>query len=386
VLTSYVEDNLTLHQFINPPPGLLGNNTNFLQSDPADNILTKPRKLHGSVLVRAGATSPNSAFLYVLGGIGAQDSDNTDDNGSDTVLYGKIGGGEDVSTTGYASDGWYYGQPVDVAQQFSQVQLQEIDWTTVVTRTTANMDIALDYRLSTSNNCATATWGGWTPLHSSTADASHASATAHNFATIANQAARCFQYRAHLTTADALATPLLLNVSVKVDVPGSPDLKLASLTAQRGLDNVFLGLSVVIQNANVIEPPTLAADAEKKGSFYVDLCIFKPVVTPVKPTLPLPNPPTGTCSTVYANVNRAFLPADRSYAIPQWKDTKTNQIVALKDYFKTPGTYNVIIAIDSLNNVDEGVKGGEGNNVPNAIPISVTKTGVQTNLPLVRRP
>jgi len=385
VLTSYVEDDLTLHQFINPPPGVLGNNTNFLQSDPADNILTKPRKLHGSVLVRAGADSPNSAFLYVLGGIGAQDSDNTDDNGADTVLYGKIGGGEDVSTTGYASDGWYYGQPVDVAQQFSQVQLQEIDWTTVVTRTTANMDIALDYRLSTSNNCTNATWGGWTPLHSATADASHASSNARNYATINNQAARCFQYRAHLTTADALATPLLLNVSVMVEVPGSPDLKLASLTAQRGLNNIFLGLNVVIENKNLIEPPTLAADAEKKGSFYVDLCIFKPGVTPVKPTLPLPNPPTNTCSTVYANVNRIFLPANDSYVIPQWKDTKTNQIVSLTKYFTTPGTYNVIVVIDSLNNVNEGNKGGESNNVPNAIPITVNKVGFQLSVPLLSR-
>src|SRR6266545_1889571 len=153
VLTSYVEDDLKLHQFTSPPPGIGGDGTNFLKSNPDDNVLTRPRKRHGSVLVRAGATSPNSAFLFVLGGIGKLDSDPTDDNGANTILYGKIGGGEDVATTGYASDGWYYAQPFDVAKQFAQVQVQEIDWTTVITST--DMDIALDYRLSLSADCAT---------------------------------------------------------------------------------------------------------------------------------------------------------------------------------------------------------------------------------------
>jgi hypothetical protein len=349
-------------------------------------VLTKPRKQHASVLVGADANSPNSAFLFVLGGIGApDDSDTTDNNGANTVLYGKIGGGEDVSTTGYAADGWYYGQPFNVAKQFNLVQVQEIDWTSIITTTA--LDIALDYRLSLSNDCATAAWDAWQPLQAIGANP-HFSVNGANKATIANVSARCFQYRAHLSTAAALSTPLLLNVSVMITVPGGPDLKLASLTAQRGLNNTFLGLSVVIKNENLVDPPTLSADAEKKGSFYVDLCIFGPGFTPAPPILPLPNPPTGTCSTVYANVNRTLLGAGVSYTIPQWRDSTTNQVVNLTNYFKTPGRYNVIAAIDSFNNVNEGESTStkETNNVSQAFPFDVAKTGWQLSLPMLHKP
>ena len=390
VLTSYVEDDLTLHQFDTLPQGTDGQGTNFLQSKGTaeTGVLPGPRKQHGLVLVRADANSPNSAFLYVLGGIGIDNpGGENESNGAYTVFYGKIGGGEDVSTTGYASDGWYYGQPIDVAKQFSQVEVQEIDWTSVVTRTSSEMDIALDYRLSQSGNCANATWDEWIPLAHSPIDPTHFSVTGPNAITIVDPSAaiaRCFQYRAHLTTSDALATPLLLNTSVKVKVPGGPDLNLKSLTPQRGLNNTFLGLSVVIQNVNKFEQK-LSADFDKKGSFFVDLCIFGPGVTPVKPTLPLTAQNT-QCSKAYANVSRSYLTAGASYTIPQWQDTKTNQVVNLINYFKTPGTYNVIIAIDSFNSVDEGIKGGEGNNVPNAVTFSVTKPAIQLNLPLVRKP
>jgi hypothetical protein len=382
ILTSYVEDDLSLHQFTNLPPGLQGSGTNFLQSDPSKSILTKPRKLHTSVLVQADANSPNSAFMYVLGGIGALDSDTTDDNGSNTVLYGKIGGAEDVSTTGYASDGWYYGVPVNVAQQFNNVTVQEIDWTTVMT--TTNMDIALDYRLSNSNDCNNAAWTEWLTLDGAPADAGHASITGQNRTTIANPTARCFQYRAHLSTQDAFSTPLFLNVSVKVFIPGSPDLSTKSVTAQTGAGNVFLGLSVIIQNVNTIDPPTLAADIDKRGSFFVDMCIFGPGKTVTPPTLPLTDANT-QCSTVYANVNRGFLPANGTYTIPQWRDTKTDQATSLINYFKTPGTYHVIVAVDSFNNVDEGIKGCENNNVSQSYTFTVTKTGVQVSLPFVRK-
>ena len=383
VLTSYVEDDLTLHQFDNLPVGIDGNGTNFLQSNGTGNgVLPRPRKLHSSVLVRADASSPTSAFMYVLGGIGAPDDLGTDDNGSDTVFYGKIGGGEDVSTTGYAADGWYYGQPFNVAQQFNQVQVQEIDWTSNLTRTTSEMDIALDYRLSNSNDCATATWDEWLPLDGLPNDALHFSADGQNLATIADATARCFQYRARLTTADPFATPVLLNVSVKVNVPGGPDLSLKSLTDQRGIGNAFLGLSVVIQNVNTVDPPTLAADIDKKGSFFVDLCIFGPGVPVVPPTLPLTTQ-NMQCSKAYANVNRSLMGPDVTYTIPQWKDSVTNNVVNLTQYFKQPGTYNVIVATDSFNNVDEGLKGGENNNVSQTFTFNVAKTGIQVSLPLV---
>jgi len=386
MLTSYVEDDLTLHLFSNPPPGIGGQGTNFLVSNLDDHVLTATRKQHGSVLVRAGANSPNSAFLFVLGGIGADAP-----NGANTILYGKIGGGEDVSTTGYASDGWYYAQPFDVAKQFSAVDLQEVDWTTTIT--TTEMDIALDFRLSKSSDCTNVTsWStGWQSLDGADAPNPRFSVTGENRTVIVptpalpDLSARCFQYRARLSTSNALSTPLLLNVSVKIKVPGSPDINKKDLSVQRGLNGAFLGLNVVIQNVNTFEP-TLAANAEENGDFFVDLCIFAPGTTVTVPTLPFTNAPGGyQCSTVFAKIKRSLLGVGTTYTIPKWFDTATGQEATLKDYFKTPGTYNVIVAIDSLNNVDEGTKGGETNNVPDAITFDVTKVGVQMVLPLIRR-
>ena len=60
-----------------------------------------------------------------LGGRGdTNDGDDRDDQASNSVIYGKIGGSEDVVTTGYASDGWYYSKPFDI--NFTGAQLQEI--------------------------------------------------------------------------------------------------------------------------------------------------------------------------------------------------------------------------------------------------------------------
>jgi hypothetical protein len=162
-----------------------------------------------------------------------------------------------------------------------------------------------------------------------------------------------------------------------------------SFTPQRGLNDVLVGLSVVIQNNNLIDPPTLAADAEMKGDFFVDLCIFAPGVAVVPPTLPFVNAPGGyQCSTVYAKINRSLLSADGPpFTIPQWLDTVTSQKATLTNYFKTPGTYTVIVAIDSLDNVDEGdpTSPKETNNVSQAFTFPVAKANPQISLPLVRK-
>jgi hypothetical protein len=389
VLTSYVEDDLTLHQFDTVPPNLGGSGTNFLTSDEA---LPKPRSFHASVLVPAGATSPNAGFLYVLGGLGAPDADATDDNGANTMIYGKIGGGEDISSTGYASDGWYYGQPFDVAQQFSQVQVQEVNWTTVVTRTTSDMDVEMDYRLSSSNNCTSATWGDWTLMTGATDG--HRSSTGQNSWPIANTTARCFQYRARLTTLDTFATPVLLNVSVKIIIPGSPDLTVKTISDRRGAGNAFTGLNVIIQNVNQLAPPTLSADVESPGSFYVDMCIFAPGATATPPTLPL-TPQNKQCSTLYSNIDKSAIGPDTTYPVTRWYDTGTDQLADLTDYFKTPGSYTVIVAVDSFVDdpatwpkgfVDEGdLDKGESNNVSAPFTFTVQSTGYGIFLAQMRR-
>ncbi|MEO7908303.1 MAG: hypothetical protein ABIV47_01510 [Roseiflexaceae bacterium] len=383
VLTSYVNDDLTLFEFSDGQ----GNGSNFLKSDAA---LLEKRSLHGSVLVTADATSPNSAFLYVLGGFGTEGGD-VANKPRDTVIYGKVGGGEDISSSGYAPTGWYYSKPFNVAQQFSEVTVQEIDWTTTITRTTSDMDIAMEYRLSSSNDCATATWADWIPLTGATDG--HQSIDGQNIATITDTVARCFQYRAFLTTVDKFATPTLLNVSIKIIIPGSPDLSVKTISDRRGANNSFTGLNVIIQNVNQLAPPTLSADVESPGSFYVDMCIFGPGVTATPPTLPM-SPTNKQCSTVYANIDKSAVGPDTTYSVTNWYDTSTDKLANLRDYFQTPGTYTVIVAVDSFVSdpaaspkgfVDEGdLDKGESNNVSAPFSFAVQSTGYSIFLSQMR--
>jgi hypothetical protein len=383
VLTSYVEDDLTLFEFSDGQ----GNGSNFLKSDTA---LLEKRSLHGSVLVTADANSPNSAFLYVLGGFGTEGSDVVN-KPRDTVIYGKVGGGEDISSSGYAPTGWYYSKPFNVAQQFSEVTVQEIDWTTAITRTTSDMDIAMEYRLSSSNDCAAATWADWIPLTGATDG--HHSIDGQNIATITDTVARCFQYRAFLTTNDKFATPTLLNVSIKIIIPGSPDLSVKTISDRR-VGALFTGLNVVIQNVNQLAPPTLAADVESPGSFYVDMCIFGPGVSATPPTLPM-SPANKQCSTVYANIDKSAIGPDTTYSVTRWIDSSTDKPVELIQFFQQPGTYTVIVAVDSYVDdpavtpkgyVDEGdLDKGESNNVSAAFSFPVQAAGHGAYLPQMRR-
>lgn len=388
VLTSYVEDNVELHQFNagEVPPGIDGGGSNFLKSD----ALRFARVFHGTAIVPADSSSPNSAFIYVFGGRGnTTDANFGDDQGSDTVFYGKIGGSED-SNAGYALSGWYYSKPYDI--NFTGAQLQKIYWDTVITRVGADPDIFPEYRISSSNNCANADWNdnSWVPLDAVESDGLHASRSGKNTSGAINLAARCFQYRMRLTTDNYLTTPSLLNVSVDIFVPGSPDLKVKTLAAQITSDKIMQGLNVVIENRNTFET-TLAADIDVRGSFFVDVCIIAPndpnkVVSLV---LPLSNANQG-CSDIYADINRSQMGAFASYSVTRWFNsvgTNHDQPVSdLLSFFKTPGTYKVIAAVDSYNNVNEGTLGGEGNNVTQTITFEVGKVGYRLSLPVVRKP
>jgi hypothetical protein len=382
VLTSYVLDDLTLPNFTQVPAGAEGNGTNFLKSD----ALPDKRTYHGSTLVRAGATSPTSAFIYVIGGVGTEGGSTTNAP-RDTIIIGKVGGSEDISYSGYAQDGWYYSKPFDVAQQFAKVTVQEISWTTIVTRTTATMDIALDYRVASANNCssATAQWSGWASIDGAV-DANF-SANGQNSSVIGRPDSRCFQYRAKLSTSNQFVSPLLLNVSVKIIVPGTPDLNTKTFGARKAADGALTGLNVVIQNLNKLKPAeTLPANFNGPGTFWVDLCIIEPGKPVPAVTLPWSNSNKG-CSKAYAGVDKAQMGPQATYSITQWYDTAKESPVNLLTYFTKTGTYKVIVVVDSYNYVNEGqdpTVNGEANNVT-IYDVVVPKTRWLVAVPLVRR-
>jgi hypothetical protein len=388
VLTSYIEDNLELHRFDQVPPGVEGTGTNLLKSDALN---PNTRAFHGTAIVQADTTSSNSAFVYVLGGFGATNTDPSDAP-RDTVIYGKIGGSEDISSTGYASDGWFYSQPFAI--NFNQAQVQEIDWTAAITRTAQDMDIAIDYRLSSSNDCANATWPpDWTALPNSASDPAHRSITGQNVAEIGSPLARCFQYRAKLTTADLFATPQLLNVSIKVFVPGNPDLWVNDLSESK-VNGTFSGLNISIRNE--VHPPnteTITLDVKDGGknpaggSFFAHVYIFGPsdtVTPPGKP--PLPIPPPG--SKAYANINYNQMPANTTLPLTQWKNPTTNALVNLVDYFTAPGLYKVYVVVDTGDYIIEGDTGGEQNNVSTELSVVIPNDIklYKVALPVVVRP
>jgi hypothetical protein len=398
LLTSYVEDDLTLHQFSFDPPGTVSGNSNFLKSEALP--VNQPRASHATVIVAADATSANSAFIYVLGGRGETNPLNPNDQTNaalDSVIFGKIGGSEDVAVTGYASDGWYYSKPFPI--NITNAQLKEISWATVIDRTTApNADIRVDFRVSSADTCDSANWteSSWLehPLDGSPDDAFN-SVPGQNAANVANLAARCFQYRAKLSTDNFQVTPSLLNLSIEIFVPGNPDLSVQTLSAQYS-GKLFTGLNVVIQNVNLLVPPALKADIERGGSFAVDLCIYGPNVSGPAPILPLTLANKG-CSTANRQVDKAIMGPNASYSVTGWYDTVTDQPINLLEYFRKPGTYTVYAAVDSTVDdpavwprgyVDEGdgaLNPGENNNVSGPITFSVQAVGYGLYLPHIRR-
>lgn len=387
VLTSYVQDDMTL-------PLIGEGGSNFLKND---GTLPQPRFLHGTVLVPAGPNSPNAAFMYVLGGRGdTTDGTLGDDQGSNDVIFGKIGGSEDVKTTGYAPDGWYYSRPYPI--NFLSAEVQEVNWTTAITQT--GLDIQLWYRVDSSVDCSNLNAGSipWSPLDD--LNTPTGSVNGENGVSGLQVSARCFQYRAKLISQDKFSTPSLLNLSIKIFIPGSPDLQVQTLADRRSSDgsNALTGLTVVILNHNESAPPTLGADIEEGGSFFVDLFVFGPGETVSIPSLPMTgNPSSDAC----ASINKSLLGPDATFTISRWyklsdptcKDPA--QELDILTLFPTPGTYTIVVAVDSYSSnltnypngfVNETSTGGEDNNTKQ-ITFGVTSVKHENKiyLPVLRR-
>ncbi|MEM8531766.1 MAG: hypothetical protein AAGF95_13040 [Chloroflexota bacterium] len=364
VLTSYIEDDLSLPDF---------GDSNFLDSD----ALPAPRTRHASVIVKATTNNPNvpeAGFVYVLGGQGdASDGLPDDDQGSDSVIYSRINGDEDVENSGYAPTGWFYSDPFDI--EFQQAEVQEVNWVTEVDRA-ANMDIRLEYRVSRDNTCDNPGWSDadWQLLDGSPGDGFN-SIDGQNTVSDLTAEARCFQYRARLTTDNTEATPSLLNVSIQIFIPGSPDLKVTRLEGLTNVNNQFTGLDITIQNeyAGPADEPTLAADAEGPGQFFVDMFIFGPGETPQTPQLPIDRFPSGPSSKAYVRVDKSLMGVGASLSLTNYtwcssENADSCTPAPLISLFPIAGTYTVVVGVDSfgcteVGCVNESAEGAEDNNV-----------------------
>ena len=372
MLTSYVQDDLTL-----PPFGT----TNFYKSD----VLPVPRTFQSMVLVQAGSGADSVAYLYMLGGRGDTQADpRSDDNGSADVVFSRIGGDED-KTYGYPPDGWFFSKVFPI--NFANAQIQEISWATLITRTQGlNMDIALDYRISDRGACdnpgfsdddASATNPtGWRALKGTPDGATTRSENGQNTVPIGELPATCFQYRAKLTsgsaTVGAQETPSLLNLGIKIILPGSPDLKVARANVLPGKTNpaAFGGLDIAITNKNEAEE-TQPASIEGGGSFFVDLLVFEPGETPnLSPALPLSGADEAR-SKAYANVSKDLLSPNATVPIRNWCDSAVDgcQPYDITKLITKVGTYTFVVVVDGAGGpapyvlVRETSPGGESNNI-----------------------
>jgi hypothetical protein len=399
VQTTYVEDDLKLAQIDNS--GTTSSNFRYNTS-----ALTVPRTRHGSVVVKATPTpqAPNGAFVYVIAGQGsATDTDPTDDNGSKTLIYGKIGSSEDIKANGFAATGWYYSAPHDLNSTSARVQ--EIDWTAVITHPN---DIQVQFRTTTNGDCNSPTafdtsQGGtaWSSaLDGDTGTAFFSKGGVNSVGNLTLQPSHCFQYRAKLLNAQAglPTTPSLLNVRILVQIPGFPDLKVKTLQDAHKSAGKFTGMNVELLNhSDIPSEPTQPANIEGSGSFFVDLFIFGPGQTAVTPTLPLELNPSNPKSAACVNINKNDMGVDSKITILQWYDpadaTCGSTRKALQPSFTTPGHYIVIVAVDtacpehSYGCVNEGTSGGEGNNLKRKeFDILAGQVGYpDTLLPIVRK-
>ncbi len=369
MLASYVQDDLTLPS--------LGTN-NFYKSD----VLPVRRTFHSMVLVQAGSGANSVAYLYMLGGRGdTQDANPGDDNGTADVVFSRIGG-DDTKEYAYPPDGWFYSKTYPI--NFANAEIQEISWAALITRTTGlNPDIALDYRISTANTCDNPGFSdnegdptGWRPLDGTSPDDAIRSVNGQNSFEIGELPARCFQYRAKLTsgsaTVGAKETPSLLNLGIKIILPGSPDLKVARANVIPGKihPEAFGGLDIAITNKNDAEE-TQPASAEGGGSFFVDLLVYEPGETPnLSPALPLSGADEAH-SKAYANVSKDLLTPNATVSIQNWCDSAVNgcQPYDITKVITKVGTYTFVVVVDSTGGpapyvlVRETSPGGENNNI-----------------------
>lgn len=381
VLTTFVNDDLSLEQFID--------NTNFLRNE---DVLPNGRAFHGSVVVpasTAGQSGSANAFVYVIGGRGPNN------RVFDDVIIAKIGQDEEKAN-GFAPSGFFYSKPYRI--NFNNAEVREIGWATQITGDAAN-DIEMEYRISRDNDCDQASWTqeDWRALDGAPNDAAHRSVNGSNGVAVGSgltNVARCFQYRAKIIgggPASAQGFPTetssLLNVGITIVIPGSPDLradKPGDIEAVKDAQGRLAAFNVRIRNQSDVEdPPTLDVDAEQRGgSFFIDLYVFKEGDAITKPVIPV----DGAASLTHiacASVSKSTMVKDAVLQISEWVETsndtdckpnngRTNVVNVLnKIVARGAGRFTVYVVVDSTCGpspawgcVDEREKpGGEDNNV-----------------------
>ncbi|HYF62602.1 MAG TPA: hypothetical protein VD886_07295 [Herpetosiphonaceae bacterium] len=349
--SSYLE----MNTFDLPSYGVGEDASNFLASPNTLNV-NQRRAGHGLEIV----TVDDRPMAFLFGGTNP-------DNGtyrSDT-LYGYIGRNDDFdeNTGGYSSLGAYTSPIYNLR---GPGRLTEMRWTASISTTAPiTTDIKLFYRMGES--ISELSGKQFVPVDGNPSPAFNSS-NGPNIATSTDPTiGRFFQYQAALTTSAPdvrSATPLLAGpVSIRYVIEGHPSLYVDPTS---DISDVVPGVAPVptIKIVNALRPGTnvtetvLDADIEGNGTFFVDLYVFPPGTTPVKP-MPNADGEYPLTSAAYAEVGKATMTVDKAYTIPagNWKQTCPTlpgcPAVQWQKVFNKVGEWTVWVVVDSGDNVNE---------------------------------
>lgn len=326
VLSNQFDDNLNLPIF--------NGNVNFY---PSENVLLKGRADHAAVVVPVGTDH----YVYVLGGQGEQ----TENGGlpTNTTFFGKIAT-DPNQNVGYALAGRYFSAPFQITDLVN-ARLLSVRWTTALA---AGTDIKLEFRTSNDPAKPESSFTDWVPAVDPGAGGAQSKNGVNSYPLPQGVGLIYFEYRVLLTTTQPSGgqwqTPALNEVSIEVEVPGYPNLQVASVATQQ--KNGFTsGLNVQIANRNALPvgTPLLSAEEGSKGSFFVDVFITKGA-SAAAPTF-------GQLGQVYAEVDKSAMTPNASFNIQTWCETATfNCAYDVTKQFPESGTYTIYAIVDNVDN------------------------------------
>lgn len=372
--SSYLEDDLYLHNF-----GTEEDKYYFQNPDETAPPLPGTNGGRGHHAV-AALSLAGADFVYVLGGQGP-------DGVSSSVSFFRLQESTPEDTP-YAPSGWYTSRIYEIELQ--QAEIEEITWDVTFPNDNPNMDIRMEYRTANVADCDAPGWSNddWAILEDGggawvepTPDPGKYSSGGQNTYHIPEprDPARCFQYRALLSTNDTASSPRLDRVGLRIFSPDSPDINVLNLSpvwdAERG-EGFLEDMDITIQNLYTPEPSrTLDANVENRPGynfFYVDMFVFGPdfqyetppasIILPyddevngatiegggtVKPILT-----AGNEAEMYG-LSKVALPATAQMDLDWWCEVpapdSSDPCVEynIPDLFERTGTYHICLALDA---------------------------------------
>jgi len=382
-----------------------------------DYVLPLPnRRLNAAVtLVPAvppsnGATQANAAWMYVIGG------SNQNNQPTDTIFVGGVGGANETTGTTRVSEGWYYSKPFPVLTSGETSRLLAIKWATDLNRPTQNpdADIRIQFRaVVTSGTCRESDFdpstlstnpSRWRDLDNHPSPNLY-SQDGENVVRLINAfpdeeiQATCMQYRAQFIQDPGLSTftPRLRYFAVEKVVAAKPDILIDTFDVQTNngrFANIVLTLRN-LRNNSITATRGVVEASGSGGGFFVDLCIARRTNpgTPALTAVPAPDPNAGpnatpACTTVMAQVPKHVMEPGATYsiALDQWIKSQDRGAVNWNEIFGEPGTYDIGIVVDYNTMAGEDAQGrsnnrGENVSPPNGIIRTITITAPPNPLP-----